>query len=83
LLIDPYPLLAEPFPGLLGSFLSIDNSFFLDRKGSWGIWTDSFYEYLLKAYIYAPETYSKHLTRWKLAADLAIRYLAGHPYGPS
>ena len=80
-LISPWPASGEPFPGLLGSFISVDNGFFLDSKGSWGALADSFYEYLLKAYVYAPDTYSKYLTRWKLAADSTIRYLGSHPYG--
>ena len=61
--------------------MSVDNGFFLDKKGSRGALADSFYEYLLKAYIYSPQTYTKYLERWKLAADSTIRYLAGHPYG--
>ena len=53
----------------------------LSSKGSWGSLSDSFYEYLLKAYIYNQKTYVSYLERWKLAADSTMRMIASHPYG--
>lgn len=80
-LISPWPASREPFPGLLGSFLDVGNGLFLDSKGSWGALSDSFYEYLLKAYVYSPVRYARYLERWKLAADSTILHLGSHPYG--
>lgn len=80
-LISPWPAEAEAFPGLLGSSISVDSGFFTTNKGSWGSLSDSFYEYLLKAYVYFPTKYSRYLDRWKLAADSTIHYLGSHPYG--
>jgi mannosyl-oligosaccharide alpha-1,2-mannosidase len=48
-LLDPQPQpLAEPFPGMLGSTISIKNGSFVDDQGGWGGGDDSFYEYLIK-----------------------------------
>jgi mannosyl-oligosaccharide alpha-1,2-mannosidase len=48
-LLDPQPQsLAEPFPGLVGSNIGINNGSFVDGDGGWGGGDDSFYEYLIK-----------------------------------
>jgi mannosyl-oligosaccharide alpha-1,2-mannosidase len=48
-LLNPQPQgLAEPFPGLVGSTISIKNGSFVDNQGGWGGGADSFYEYLIK-----------------------------------
>ena len=39
-LLNPWPQYGEPFPGLLGSFLSVDDGHLLDSKGSWGSLAD-------------------------------------------
>ncbi|KAK4554534.1 hypothetical protein LTR86_008388 [Recurvomyces mirabilis] len=80
-LVDPHPVEMMPWPGVLGSFVRVADGQLMDMKGSWGSLADSFYEYLLKAYIYDSEAYAPYLERWKLAADSTIRYIASHPYG--
>ena len=39
-LLEPKPAFAEPFPGLLGSHVSLDSGELLDSKGSWGAFAD-------------------------------------------
>lgn len=79
-LINPInPELGEPFPGLLGSDVSIANGTFLDSQGGWTGGTDSYYEYLIKMYLYDPDRFSTYKDRWVSAADSSIQYLASHP----
>lgn len=79
-LITPLnPGLAEPFPGLLGSDVSIANGSFVDSQGGWTGGTDSFYEYLIKAYLYDPVRFAEYKDRWVLAVESSIKYLASHP----
>lgn len=80
-LLAPVPNEGEPYPGLLGSFVAVENGAMANSKGSWGSLSDSFYEYLLKAYVYDEKTYASYLERWKLAADSTMRFIASHPYG--
>ncbi|KAK3636524.1 hypothetical protein LTR56_014150 [Elasticomyces elasticus] len=80
-LLDPKPEKYVSRPGLLGSNIRISTGELNGRKGSWGSLSDSFYEYLLKMYIYDSDTYAPYLERWKLAADSTIRYIASHPFG--
>lgn len=42
-LIDPRPAYGEPFPGLLGSFVGVDDGNFLNSQGSWGSLSDCKY----------------------------------------
>jgi mannosyl-oligosaccharide alpha-1,2-mannosidase len=78
-LLNPKPPQAEIFPGLIGSYLSIENGTLIDQTGGWGGGSDSFYEYLIKAYIYDPSKYSSYKDRWVKAADSTMMYLASHP----
>ncbi|KAI4165248.1 MAG: hypothetical protein LQ342_001116 [Letrouitia transgressa] len=78
-LLNPQPQTAEPFPGLLGTRITISNGRFEDSRGGWGGGDDSFYEYLIKMYVYDPARYSVYRDRWVLAADSSIKYLASHP----
>ncbi|KAK3116813.1 hypothetical protein LTR53_002448 [Teratosphaeriaceae sp. CCFEE 6253] len=80
-LLNPGPVKYEPWPGLLGTNVRIVDGQLVDRKGSWGAMSDSFYEYLLKAYIYDNQAYTDHLERWMQAASSTIRHIASHPYG--
>lgn len=73
------PELGEPFPGLLGTDVSIANGSFLDSQGGWTGGTDSFYEYLIKMYLYDPVQFETYKDRWVLAVDSSIEYLASHP----
>ncbi|KAJ4361670.1 hypothetical protein N0V95_001654 [Ascochyta clinopodiicola] len=78
-LINPSPASAEPFPGLLGTDIDPRSGQFLDAQGGWIGGADSFYEYLLKMYVYDPVRYKVLLDRWILAADSTISYLTSHP----
>lgn len=78
-LLDPKPALGEPFPGLLGTNVNITTGLFTDGNGGWGGGTDSFYEYLIKMYLYDPERFGQYRDRWVLAADSSIKYMASHP----
>ncbi|KAK5693084.1 hypothetical protein LTR97_010560 [Elasticomyces elasticus] len=79
-LLRPNPS-GEPYPGLLGSFVSVATGEIVDATGSWGSSSDSYYEYLLKAYIYNSELYGTYLDRWLVAADSTMRSIGSHPYG--
>jgi hypothetical protein len=39
-LLEPQPASGEPFPGLLGSFISVETGEILDSQGSWGAFAD-------------------------------------------
>lgn len=53
-LLLPSPDFAEPFPGLLGSRINITTGQFTNAQGGWVSGSDSFYEYLIKMFIYDP-----------------------------
>lgn len=78
-LLDPQPPEYEPWPGLVGSGVYIDNGTFIDARGGWGGSFDSFYEYLIKMYVYDPARFELYKERWLLAADSSIKHLASHP----
>ena len=78
-LLDPHPKLGEPFPGLIGTNVNITDGLFLDGSGGWTGGTDSFYEYLIKMYLYDPDRFSFYKDRWILAVESSITYLASHP----
>lgn len=78
-LLNPQPATAQPFPGLVGSTVNTTTGQFLDSTGGWNGGDDSFYEYLLKMYVYDSSRFSNYSDRWLLAADSTIRYLASHP----
>ncbi|KAL7926683.1 glycoside hydrolase family 47 protein [Trichoderma austrokoningii] len=69
----------EAWPGLVGTFVSTSNGQFQDSNGSWSALSDSFYEYLIKMYLYDPKTFAEYKDRWVLAADSTIAHLASHP----
>ncbi|CAI4219440.1 unnamed protein product [Parascedosporium putredinis] len=54
---------AEPFPGMIGSRLWVENGTFVDSMGGWNGGTDSFYEYLIKMYIYDPVRFESYKYR--------------------
>jgi mannosyl-oligosaccharide alpha-1,2-mannosidase len=78
-LLFPSPASSEPFPGLLGSGINVTTGLFTDAEGGWVGGSDSFYEYLIKMWIYDPERYEFLKERWIAAADSSIEYLASHP----
>lgn len=57
-LINPKnPDLAEPYPGLIGTRIKINDGKFQTGVGGWGAESDSYYEYLLKMYVYDPKRF--------------------------
>jgi len=79
-LLNPQPThIGEPFPGLLGTGVSIETGRFVDGNGGWGGGDDSFYEYLIKMYLYDPSRFAHYRDRWTTAVDSSMRYLVSHP----
>lgn len=69
----------EAWPGLVGTFVGTDDGKFQDSNGGWSAYTDSFYEYLIKMYLYDSEAFGKYKERWIKAADSTIEHLSSHP----
>lgn len=78
-LLAPEPASSEPWPGLVGTNVNISNGEFTDAAGGWVGGDDSFYEYLIKMYVYDSDNYGDYKDRWVLAADSSIEHLASHP----
>ncbi|KAI9839391.1 MAG: maturation of Asn-linked oligosaccharides protein [Sclerophora amabilis] len=78
-LLHPKPADAESFPGLVGSAIDINTGNFTTSAGSWGASSDSFYEYLIKMYVYDQSAFSEYKDRWVKAADSTIAKLTSHP----
>ena len=78
-LLNPKPASSEPFPGLVGTYVNLSTGLFEDAEGGWVGGDDSFYEYLIKMYVYDCDKYSDYKDRWITAADSTIEYLASHP----
>jgi mannosyl-oligosaccharide alpha-1,2-mannosidase len=70
---------GEPFPGLLGQYVRLADGAIIDQKGGWGPESDSFYEYLIKMYVYKPSDFANYRDRWTTAADSSMQYLASRP----
>ncbi|KAM3454953.1 hypothetical protein NHJ6243_008721 [Beauveria neobassiana] len=69
----------EAWPGLVGTDISTKDGSFLNSHGGWSGGDDSFYEYLIKMYVYDPKSYGLYRDRWIAAADSTIEHLASHP----
>ncbi|KAH8892323.1 glycoside hydrolase family 47 protein [Thozetella sp. PMI_491] len=78
-LLRPQPASAEPFPGLIGNDVDINTGQIRNSDGGWVAGSDSFYEYLLKMYLYDPNRFVEYRSRWVAAADSSIQYLTSHP----
>ena len=78
-LLSPKPPSSEPFPGLVGSEVNISTGEFTDDYISWLGGQDSFYEYLIKMYVYDPVRFASYKDRWVLAAESTIQHLTSHP----
>jgi mannosyl-oligosaccharide alpha-1,2-mannosidase len=78
-LLNPKPATSEPWPGLLGMDISPTTGLFQDARGGWVGGADSFYEYLIKMYVYDPKRYAEYKDRWILAVDSTIAHLTSHP----
>lgn len=62
-ILDPKPAWAEPFPGLVGTGMSLATGEFLDANGGWVGGDDSAYEYLIKMYIYDTTRFATYKDR--------------------
>ncbi|KAL4997893.1 mannosyl-oligosaccharide alpha-1,2-mannosidase 1B [Aspergillus recurvatus] len=78
-LLHPEPAQYEPFPGLIGSAVNINDGKLANGQISWSGGADSYYEYLIKMYVYDPERFSLYRDRWVAAAESSIKHLASHP----
>lgn len=78
-LLYPEPAAGQPFPGMLGTNIDIETGRFLDSSGGWSGGTDSFYEYLLKMWIYSPSRFGDYAERWLLAAQSTVDHLLQQP----
>ncbi|ODM18763.1 putative mannosyl-oligosaccharide alpha-1,2-mannosidase 1B [Aspergillus cristatus] len=78
-LLHPQPASSEPFPGLVGSNIDIATGNFTDAVISWNGGADSFYEYLIKMYVYDPRRFGLYKERWVAAAYSTIEHLQSHP----
>lgn len=78
-LLNPQPAQDQPFPGLVGSYVNLATGQFEDNQGGLIGGDDSFYEYLIKMYVYDQTRFSQYKDRWILEADSTMKYLASHP----
>ncbi|EPS43577.1 hypothetical protein H072_2448 [Dactylellina haptotyla CBS 200.50] len=79
LLVVENPEVGEPFPGLLGTHVRLNDGNFQDSFGGWGALGDSYYEYLIKMWVYDQKRFKRYRNRWVEAADSTIKYLASSP----
>ncbi|KAK7717768.1 hypothetical protein SLS63_010723 [Diaporthe eres] len=73
------PGVGEPFPGLIGISVSVLNGTFTSSFGGWIGALDSYYEYLIKMYSYAPDRFESYKQEWIKAAESTITYLSSNP----
>jgi len=76
---NPKPASSEPWPGLVGMNIDINTGLFQDAFGGWVGGADSYYEYLIKMYVYDSTRFASYRDRWILAADSSIAHLVSHP----
>lgn len=63
-LLYPKPTKGEVFPGLIGTYLSLKTGEIEVTSGGWSGGDDSFYEYLLKMFIYDKERFAYYGKRY-------------------
>lgn len=70
------------YPNIVGSSLNVDTGKYTNIYGGWQAGIDSFYEYLIKTYIYAPSEPSTvdYKNFWVGTVDSTMTYLAKHPF---
>ncbi|KAI1434763.1 glycoside hydrolase family 47 protein [Xylaria sp. CBS 124048] len=73
------PEVGEPYPGLLGTNVNVNDGTFADGSGGWNGGDDSFYEYLIKMYMYDTERFASFKDRWTAAVNSSMTFLASHP----
>lgn len=69
----------QAWPGLVGTYVSTKDGTFLDSQGGWNGGDDSFYEYLIKMYVYDPAAFGEYKDRWVAAVDSTAAHLLSHP----
>ena len=57
-LLNSQPASTEIWPGLITTWYDLTTGLGQDYNGGWGAFDDSYYEYLLKMYIYDPVKYA-------------------------
>lgn len=62
-LLNPRPASSEPFPGLVGTNINITTGLFEDASGGWVGGDDSFYEYLIKMFVYDASRFGEYRDR--------------------
>jgi mannosyl-oligosaccharide alpha-1,2-mannosidase len=77
--LNPIPTQWEPFPALLSDTINSTTGMFVDSPGGWGGSSDSFYEYLLKVFVYSANRFEEYRDRWTTAAHSTMVHLASHP----
>ena len=82
-ILNPTPAAGEPFPGLVGSDISISDGSFTDAFGGWIGGDDSAYEYLIKMFVYDQSRFGAYKDAWVKAADSTIQSLQSHPNSTS
>jgi mannosyl-oligosaccharide alpha-1,2-mannosidase len=78
-LLNPQPAWTQPFPGLVGSNIDISSGHFIDDYVTWNGGDDSFYEYLIKFFVYSPSRFSEYRDRWLAAANSTLEHLLSRP----
>jgi mannosyl-oligosaccharide alpha-1,2-mannosidase len=78
-LLNPQPSWTQPFPGLVGTNIAIETGIFQDNLVGWIGGDDSFYEYLIKMYVYGPHRFAPYKDRWVTAAESTMRHLVSSP----
>lgn len=70
------------YPNIVGSSLDVNTGKYTNINGGWQAGIDSFYEYLIKTYVYAPSEPSTvdYKNFWTGTVDSTIKYLAQHPF---
>ena len=78
-LLDQQPPSAEPFSGLVGANVNVGSGQFEDATGGYFSGAGSYYEYLIKMYVYNSTRFEHYKDRWILAADSTMKHLASSP----
>ncbi|OJD34829.1 glycoside hydrolase family 47 protein [Diplodia corticola] len=78
-LVSPRGKFGEPYPGLIGIEINITTGRFTSEEGGWVGGVDSFYEYLIKMFVYDPTRFEFYKDRWVTAVESSIKYLESHP----
>jgi mannosyl-oligosaccharide alpha-1,2-mannosidase len=61
-LLNPQPASSSPWPGLLGMDINVTTGLFQDSFGGWIGGADSYYEYLIKMFVYDSSRFRDYAT---------------------